>query len=766
MKNYFTFKKLMFLFLFAFPYLAAAGTITVNSATELNALNGANITNGTVIALNAATYTLTQTQMDAFTTKINNKSNISIIGSGTVTIKASGTYQQLLNFNSCTNLLIQNIILYNGKIQFSSCNDSTLDNINSSYVLYDITGVTDYDAFGKLQSIISFSKGNNNTMKNCTINYNNTQLNSKIVKSYRGTNPKFINNIIIGKIQGAYEIWTCQTCSEEGTNSLYNGYSGALVQGGYIERVNPNSLGGEDHGLYFHDVSRATIDGLTTKGFSETSSGGGVKIKNSDKVEVKNSLFYTAGILVRTGSEGWQHINEIYIHHNSFYSATPTENTTISTYMTPTSGCTVAGCEVDPVSLIYEYNKIYASDFSLNNSSYPASKINQTSTFFNKSGGIRNNGYSSGRLFDIGTGINNSGNYILSTSSNINWGSPLDPANAITTISSPANGATVSNSFGVTATATTGYDNLSLKIDGVWTAGLSSNSGTINLSNISNGQHTIEVYGSKTNPDGTKTYTASDSITVTVSTPPGPTSTHTETLENIPFAINTWGNQSYTGNENYIWTANGKKVSGYVNSSFNLYNSNNTILQSATIAGGISSFSVECVNKWNSGANCLIELLVNGQVKASSNTTTTNTLYTFSANNINITGNVTISLRIGSQTIAIDNITWRGYGTTSKTKKSENKSSENTASNDMFKIYPNPVKIGNNLNLEYVSKHANNSLNIIILNLLGQKIFSNEFKINEGSNSIPFDTSCLQKGVYLIKLNSADENFVKRIIIE
>ncbi|GEM_PF-4257146 len=130
--------------------------------------------------------------------------------------------------------------------------------------------------------------------------------------------------------------------------------------------------------------------------------------------------------------------------------------------------------------------------------------------------------------------------------------------------------------------------------------------------------------------------------------------TYTETFENLPYTD--WGNATYTGDNNFRWTVNGKSVSGYVDGSKGLYSKGVTLVQSKLIPNGISSFSLKCKNKWNSGSPCLIELFVNGTKVGSKTTTTQDKVYEFNVENINIPGDVIIQVRIGDQTIAIDDL--------------------------------------------------------------------------------------------------------------
>ncbi|MEN1679614.1 MAG: malectin domain-containing carbohydrate-binding protein [Planctomycetota bacterium] len=81
----------------------------------------------------------------------------------------------------------------------------------------------------------------------------------------------------------------------------------------------------EDHGIYNHDSSGTVIRGNTVRGWSDTSAGGSLKIKNVDHIEVTANEFYTSGILGRVESMVEPHLFEhIWIHGNNIYDAAST----------------------------------------------------------------------------------------------------------------------------------------------------------------------------------------------------------------------------------------------------------------------------------------------------------------------------------------------------------------------------------------------------------------------------------------------------------
>lgn len=138
----------------------------------------------------------------------------------------------------------------------------------------------------------------------------------------------------------------------------------------------------------------------------------------------------------------------------------------------------------------------------------------------------------------------------------------------------------------------------------------------------------------------------------------------TETFENT--TITGWSTETYTGNNNIDWTLVAKSTSGYIDTSKNIYvQSGKTGATSATISGGIPSFSVKCKDLWDSGVDRNLELIINGSVVGSMTHSGTE-IYSFDVNNIDIEGDFTLAIKNASPTgsnksVAFDNLTWTSY---------------------------------------------------------------------------------------------------------
>lgn len=87
----------------------------------------------------------------------------------------------------------------------------------------------------------------------------------------------------------------------------------------------------------------------------------------------------------------------------------------------------------------------------------------------------------------------------------------------------------------------------------------------------------------------------------------------------------------------------------------------------------------------------------------------------------------------------------------------------NIADKNIISIYPNPVS--GILNLEYQSNETER-IEIEIINLLSQKVFSKLLQVGKGSNNITLEVEEIPSGVYLLQVKSKDSIFIKKIIKE
>ena len=82
----------------------------------------------------------------------------------------------------------------------------------------------------------------------------------------------------------------------------------------------------------------------------------------------------------------------------------------------------------------------------------------------------------------------------------------------------------------------------------------------------------------------------------------------------------------------------------------------------------------------------------------------------------------------------------------------------NELNNSVFKIYPNPFE--ESINLSWDNTDRSNQLNVSVYSIDGKKVFDNTFKQKPETLNL----AKLSTGMYFIKIKSANQTFVKRII--
>lgn len=219
------------------------------------------------------------------------------------------------------------------------------------------------------------------------------------------------------------------------------------------------------------------------------------------------------------------------------------------------------------------------------------------------------------------------------------------------------------------------------------------------------------------------------------------TSCGTEDFEGVSGAVNTYKTVTWTNN-GITWTATDSRSDQTINNK--AITVRNGTLSSSTISGGISSLTIKTQLKF-SGTNGSFKLFINGVEKGTipySDTVTTTTI-----SNINVSGNVTISIQSNSTTdnrVAFDDLSWNCYNGLGTDETTVNK----------FSIYPNPVK-NNTLyvtgkNIEKIKRLEIYNMNGILVQVI-EKPFNNK-------NYITFKNPT--KGMYLLKFDNNSFKFV------
>ena len=220
-----------------------------------------------------------------------------------------------------------------------------------------------------------------------------------------------------------------------------------------------------------------------------------------------------------------------------------------------------------------------------------------------------------------------------------------------------------------------------------------------------------------------------------------PTSCGTENFESIPAASSSYTTNTWTNN-GITWTAVDSRTDQTINGK--AITIENGTLSSSTISGGISSLTIKTQLKF-SGTNGSFKLFINGVEKGTipySDTVTTTTI-----SNINVSGNVTISIQNNSTTsnrVAFDDLSWTCYNGLGTDETTVNK----------FSIYPNPVK-NNTLyvtgkNIEKINRLEIYNMNGILVQVI-EKPFSNKNFISLKNTT---------KGMYLLKFDNNSFKFL------
>ncbi|MCQ9637116.1 endonuclease [Chryseobacterium sp. WG23] len=332
---------------------------------------------------------------------------------------------------------------------------------------------------------------------------------------------------------------------------------------------------------------------------------------------------------------------------------------------------------------------------------------------------------------------------------NLIWGSqqPSNDTQAPTTATGLAVSGKTANSISLGWNAST--DNVGVSSYAVYMNGslnTTVNSTTATISGL-NPSTTYTFYVVAKDAAGNS---SANSSTVSGTTNAGSTNPSTgcvnETFETIPatsasYTTRTWSNSGIS------WTATDARTDQTINNKAITIRSGS--LTSGSSGNGIGSLTVTTQLKF-SGSNGNLDVKVNGTTVGTvpySATATTTTI-----NNIDVSGNVTVSLVNGSASnrIAIDDLQWTCYsGGTAR--QAQAATLETKAQN--FKISPNPVT-----NQEiFVSGDVQHIKKAEIYNVQG-KVMQTVNQPFKNGNSIK--TQNLGQGIYILKLDNTTMQFL------
>ncbi|MDR1973130.1 MAG: M6 family metalloprotease domain-containing protein [Bacteroidales bacterium] len=195
---------------------------------------------------------------------------------------------------------------------------------------------------------------------------------------------------------------------------------------------------------------------------------------------------------------------------------------------------------------------------------------------------------------------------------------------------------------------------------------------------------TVSTFAVKSGMDTSAVATATYTITTPPPIPEG--YDYIEMFDSMPLATGTsYSNSSFIGNYAINWTFYGSREASGITATTDYFpingkslllrrQSDSSQIFSQTLTDGIGNFTVKFRKAYTSNAKRWLELYVNDVLKGSSeqigNTSGADaTIYDFTVDNINVSGDVVIKIKLastqtGNAQITIDNIAWTRYSFT------------------------------------------------------------------------------------------------------
>ncbi|MDN3691862.1 endonuclease [Chryseobacterium tructae] len=332
---------------------------------------------------------------------------------------------------------------------------------------------------------------------------------------------------------------------------------------------------------------------------------------------------------------------------------------------------------------------------------------------------------------------------------NLIWGSqqPTSDTQAPTTASGLTVSSKTSNSISLAWNASTdnvGVSGYNVYMNGSLKTTVSSTSATISGLNPST---TYSFYVVAKDAAGNS---SSNSSTVSGTTNAGTTTPSTdctnENFESIPTGSSSYATQTWS-NGGISWTATDSRTDQTINNKAITVRSGS--LTSGNSTNGIGSLTVTTQLKF-SGTSGVLNVKVNGTTIGTVPYNTTATTTTI--NNINVSGNVTVSLvnNSSSNRVAIDDLKWTCYSGSSA-RQAQHVVPESTVPS--FKITTNPVT-----NQEITVKGDVQNVKKAEIYTLQGKVLQTIDRPFKNGNVIR--TGGLTQGVYILKLDGASMQFL------
>lgn len=221
-----------------------------------------------------------------------------------------------------------------------------------------------------------------------------------------------------------------------------------------------------------------------------------------------------------------------------------------------------------------------------------------------------------------------------------------------------------------------------------------------------------------------------------------------ESFDNIPAAASSYGTKTWTGDSDLNWTATDARTDQAI--STRAICIRNGSLSASISADGIGSLTVTTQQKFTTGNSGSFSLRVNGNIVGTIPFGAPGVETTTTISNINIAGDVTISItdnsNLTTSRVAFDNLSWTCY---SNLNNEEFNSTE-------FSIYPNPAT--NQFSVNF--KDEDGSFSIAIYSMLGQKVFE---KQNTNNKTVEFGN--LSKGTYILKITKDSKTLTRKLLV-
>jgi endonuclease I/chitodextrinase len=329
------------------------------------------------------------------------------------------------------------------------------------------------------------------------------------------------------------------------------------------------------------------------------------------------------------------------------------------------------------------------------------------------------------------------------------WGSqqPASDTQAPTTVTNLSISAKTSNSISLVwnaATDNVGVSSYAVYMNGSLQTTVSSTSATISGLTPSTGYNFYVVAKDAAGNSSSNSSTVSG--TTNAVTIPS-TNCVNETFETIPASSASYATRTWT-NGGITWTATDSRTDQTISNKAITVRDGS--LTSSSSSNGIGSLTVTTQLKF-SGSNSTLTVKVNGTTVGTipySATATTTTI-----NNINISGNVAVTLEntFSGNRIAIDDLSWTCYSGTAK--QSQSISAALTESKGL-QISPNPISHQE----IFVKGNTEGIRKAVIYNLQGKVIESIDQPFTGNRNSIRIKN--LDQGVYILMLDTTSLKFI------